>query len=322
MYNLDCKGVTPGPDLEEWLPLGTLFAIREPTFKTNMDGTSSMVRVDSPTDVVFLQPNDPLLANVKWSTASPARVTRPRTFDYRAHGNTFFKVKKYRLALKAYSDGLNANPDSSNRILLLLNRSQTHLNLDHPNQALQDATAALELLAATTPDPKLVEKATLRKAKALEERKLLEEALEVYRDAENEFGGGAQAREGVERVTKKLKQVRTGDYDWKRMVSGSLENFDIADFVGPIQVGKVAGIGGGRGVSTTKAVKAGDLLLGKCTLSRSCSVPSPGLGLTVDRTLSQSRRHSLQVTTISKRVKPIQPSPSTSGRTNDQECLH
>lgn len=264
LYNLDCKGIGTGPDLEEWLPLGTLLAIREPTFKMNMAGSNPIVRVDSPTDVVFLRPDDPLVAHVKWSTPSPVKITRPKTFDYRAHGNAFFKLKKYHLALKAYSDGLAARPDSDERVLLLLNRSQTHLNLEHPKQALDDANEALELLQPTSTDSALLEKAKMRRSKALEDRRLLEEALKSYEDAQQSFEGSIQAEKGVERVTSKLRQTRTGEYDWKRMVGNTSERFEIGDFVGTIKVGKVEGIGGGRGVFTTREVKAGDLLLGGC----------------------------------------------------------
>lgn len=250
-----------GPDLDELLPLGTLFAIREPTFKNAADGSSCLVRVDSPTDLVFLESNDPLLANVKWSTRSPAKATRPRDFDYRAHGNAFFKLKKFHLALKAYSDGLLVQPDSRNRILLLLNRSQTHLNLEHPNQALKDANSALELLAAeSSSDPNLVEKAKLRKSKALEERRFLEEALESYRDAQKNFPECLQAEQGVERVARKLRETRNGDYDWRALGSKSSKIFDVGDYVGPIKVRQTAG---GRAIFTSRAVKAGDLLLGK-----------------------------------------------------------
>ncbi|GAA5874800.1 hypothetical protein JCM16303_002988 [Sporobolomyces ruberrimus] len=259
LYNFGWKGIETGPDLDEMLPLGTLFAIREPTFKTSADGSGCLVRVDSPTDLVFLESNDPLLANIKWSTRSPAKATRARDFDYRAHGNAFFELKKFHLALKAYSDELLVQPDSRNRILLLLNRSQTHLNLGHPNQALKDANSALELLAAeSSSDPNLVEKAKLRKSKALEERRFLEEALESYRDAQKNFPECLQAEQGVERVARKLRETRNGDYDWRALGSKSSKIFDVGDYVGPIKVRQTAG---GRAIFTSRAVRAGDLLL-------------------------------------------------------------
>lgn len=273
MYNLDVGGVPTGPDLEEWLPLGTLLAIKEPTFKTNVTGESYLVRVESPTDVVFLRPDDPLLSGIKWSTTSPSRP-QPASFDHRSHGNSFFKVKKFNLALKSYSDGLAVASNDSSKLLLLLNRSQTHLKLDHPNQALQDAEAALRLLGSGNVDstPQLLEKAKLRKSKALEGRRLLEKALESYEDAEKEFKESKEAKEGVERLRRKLREARTGEYDWAKLAGLKEEHLDVGDYTGPmIEVREVANVGGRRGIFAKKDLKPGDLLLGESLISHATS---------------------------------------------------
>jgi hypothetical protein len=113
VYNLPLPGIETGPDLDALLPL----AVREPTFKPNQDGRGHLIRIDSPSDLVFLQPDDPLLRGVTWTFPSPAKPL-PSSFDHKARGNALWKQKKYLLAVKAYTNGLSAASTDEQKLLL------------------------------------------------------------------------------------------------------------------------------------------------------------------------------------------------------------
>ena len=71
LYNLPFLPLSLGPptvqDVDTTFPVGTILAIREPWCKMPLGGSSTpMLRVDSPSDVVFVQEGDKLFEGVKW----------------------------------------------------------------------------------------------------------------------------------------------------------------------------------------------------------------------------------------------------------------
>jgi tetratricopeptide (TPR) repeat protein len=232
----------------------------------SQDGGNAMVRVDSPSDAVFLEPGDPLLSEVKWVFSSPAAVLPP-SFDHKAHGNSLLKKKKYLLAIKAYSDGLAASPSDEQKLLLLVQRSQAHLHLNAFASAYRDSTSVLDLLDNdVNSPPQTKSKAVLRQARALEGLKKYDLALEAYEKVLSVDADSSGGKDGKKRTEKMLRESKTGDYDWSVLEKGKVakegHSFDIGDFMGPIKVVELSERGGGRGVVTTRDVDAGELLLG------------------------------------------------------------
>jgi hypothetical protein len=265
IYNLPLPDIGTGPDLDALLPLGQILAIREPTFKPNSDGRGQLLRADSPSDVVFLQPNDPLLRGINWTYNSPATPS-PLSFDHKAHGNSLFKQKKYLLAAKAYSDGLIAPSSDEQKLLLHLNRSQTHLFLNNYASAYRDSTTVLSLLDLGVEGPAQTKfKAVLRQARALEGLRKLDMADAAYGLVIKLDSSSSDGRAGKKRVAKMLEQGRTGKFDGFASDATRLSEEDdssTGDFFGPIKVVEIESRGGGRGVVATRDIAAGETVLG------------------------------------------------------------
>jgi hypothetical protein len=86
-----------GPSLDSQLPIGTKIAIREPYVKIIAGGGQPFVRVDSPTDIVVLEDDDPRCEGVTWRYDGGLRQiqTNKTAEEYKALGNTAFQRKDY-----------------------------------------------------------------------------------------------------------------------------------------------------------------------------------------------------------------------------------
>ncbi|BGP18695.1 hypothetical protein JCM10213v2_006761 [Rhodosporidiobolus nylandii] len=263
-------GVKTEPDLDALFPLGQILAVQEPTVKTNQDGSGVSVCVDSPTDLVFLQLNNPLVKSVPWTFPYPAKPLQP-SFDHKTHGNNLFKQKRYLSAVKAYSEGLSASPSDEATLLLHLNRAQAHLFLGNHGSAYRESSAVLSLFGeGVDASPQTRLKAKLRRARALEGMRLLEKAKAAYEAVLELESSSAEGKEGVGRIEGMLRLSRTGKFDWEKLEDEAEKAraegrkpavIAAGTFVGPIKVAKMKERNGGRGVVTTRAVKAGELLL-------------------------------------------------------------
>ncbi|GAA5939424.1 Set6p [Sporobolomyces koalae] len=268
LYHFEEQSIQSGHDLDLLFPLGTILAIREPHICNFLGASQFCLRIFSPTDVVLLGPADPMLEAVRWSTRAPPAVYRSPKFDHRAHGNSAFKGRKYQVAKKFYDDGLASPCADSERLLLLLNPSQTHLNLNHPFQALQDAEAALVMCLQTSADSSSLSslRAKMRRSKALENRRMLEQALSSYEEAVCDSPDNREAQEGRARVQRKLTETKTGQYDLQNLLFGKP---DVGDYVAStIGIDNVPHVGGGRGVFAKKRISAGDLLMVEKSFAR------------------------------------------------------
>ncbi|GAA6013669.1 hypothetical protein JCM10207_004811 [Rhodosporidiobolus poonsookiae] len=265
VYNCPHHGINTGSDLDALFPLGQILAFREPTFKPDQSGQGQLLRADSPSDIVFLRPDHPLLRDVHWAYPSPAKPL-PASFDFKQHGNSLFKQKKYLLAVNAYSDGLAASPSDEQKLLPHLDRAQAHLLIGNFASAFRDASAVLAYLDKDVSSPLgSLLKATLRRARALEGLRLLDEAKTAYEAVREVDPSGAEGKDGVKRVEKMLGQSKTGEYDWQALESLRTEKdamqVEVGDFVGPVKVVEFKERGGGRGVVATGDIKAGELVL-------------------------------------------------------------
>lgn len=202
-------------------------AIREPWMKISAESShpSFFIRVDSPSDIVLLEPSDPTLRSVRWKTAPVVyRHTLSSALQWKDLGTKIFKDRLFVPAALAWSRGINSDPSMH---ALLLNRSQAYLRLEWFSAALVDATHVLsthELL------PQMEKKASYRAACA-------EYGLQRYTDA---LARLELLEEDVEvkslksRCHQRFLEATKGQYDWLRMFQdgqGSVPRLDVAEFV-------------------------------------------------------------------------------------------
>lgn len=274
LYNFPLPGVETGPDLDALFPLGQHLVVREPTFKGDYLRHAARLRVDSPTDIVFLEPNNLLLAEIEWSFPAPAE-SLPSFFDFKQHGNSLFKQKTYLSAVKAWSKGLIAATSDEQKLLLHLNRSQAHLFLHNFASAYHDTSTVLSLLdedVSTPPKTKL--KTLVRQGHAFEGLRKLNLALQAYEAVLEVDSSSTEGKNGRKRVSKMLRESKTEDFDWRDLQEkrNQLEDDDeTGDFFGPIAIVELEGRGGGRGIVATRAIEAGELILGASISSSSPS---------------------------------------------------
>jgi hypothetical protein len=268
IYNYPLHGIETGPDLDALFPLGSILVVREPTFKMNQSNSGPLLRVDSPSDIDFVTPSNPLVSSIRWSFPDPAPVVA-RDFNFKALGNSYFKSKKYLLAVKAYTNGLDSTTWLEEQLLLRLNRAQAHLLIGNYYQARQDASEVLSLLQdGVTAPQQTEEKAILRRSRAYEGLRQFVLASESYEQLLKVSPGSTEAKSGISRVNKILRQSSTGEYDCLELsrVSEDLstsQNVLAGDFVGSVEVKELSGRGGGRAVFAKKDIRPGELLLGE-----------------------------------------------------------
>ncbi|KZV96983.1 hypothetical protein EXIGLDRAFT_642702 [Exidia glandulosa HHB12029] len=245
--------------LDEILPLGTTIALREPTMKMDTSGRSAFIRVDSPTDVVFLDAKDPIILDARWRTpAAPSGL--PSTADAcRLRGNAHFKAERYLAASIAYTRGLRFEPPSKS---LLLNRALAYLHLEYYSAALSDAE--LVIRDETTEGQDRV-KALFRAARAYYGRAEYSCAQQLFKEVLVYEPGQVESVGWVRRCEQRMKESRDGDgaYDWAGMYKEAQDSIhlDVADWVGPVEVASMPSRGGGRGVIATRDVRVGELLM-------------------------------------------------------------
>ena len=114
---------------------------------------------------------------------------------------------------------------------------------------------------STTPKP--AEKALFRKAQALYNLQRYRECCEVLKVLCMEYPNNVEAKGELTRAINRLVEQESGRYRFKQLYTEATKlrppHLDHSTYVGPVSV-KESG-SRGRGLFTTKAVKAGDLLL-------------------------------------------------------------
>lgn len=150
-----------------------------------------------------LNPND---ANYKKSYDECKREMFKGMSDseiLKIEGNDFFKRGKIPEAIEKYTKALdkcgNSEKDQKVKMDLYANRAACYVQLYEPTKVRDDCDKALEL------DPENV-KALVRRAQAYESLEKYKLSLADYETALR-LGGGSVAQQGVNRVSKALKQL-------------------------------------------------------------------------------------------------------------------
>ena len=154
-------------------------------------------------------------------------------------------------------------------MLLLLNRCQARLSSQHYDAALEDAMAGLEM--DTT-----CEKALFRAARASYGLGRFARCRSFLSKLQLHYPGNKAAIKDIERCEVRIRE-QAGDFDFASMLDEAVikqpsPHLERADYVGPIEVRKCAIESHGRGLFTTRMVKAGELLL--CEKAFASAFPS------------------------------------------------
>lgn len=239
--------------LDAFLPLGQLLLIREPWTKQPATGDGhSMIRIDSPSDVLFLSGTESVARNASWRATLPrVPYAQDSALTLKAQGTTYYKAKLFLPAARLWTLAIQKDASLPEPYL---NRSQAYISLGWYEAALRDAHYFLD----TFPESALVLKAVYRAASA-------EYGLGDYHSALRRFETIKEiAGEWEDACRKRIREAEEGEYDWAQMFRMGQQKFprlDVASYTGPISVQPIPGRGGGRGVLSVRDVRTGEILV-------------------------------------------------------------
>ncbi|XRM38799.1 hypothetical protein ABZX51_002195 [Aspergillus tubingensis] len=245
LYNQDRDLVTDGRLVD-----GTIMLIKEPYLKVMGDGDCGL-RVDHLSDIKFILENDSLVPSI-WRDESENGFSAN---SWKTTGNDLYNEKDYHLAINCYSKALNCSSSPNEELTVRLNRAQAFLKSHQFDAALRDVEHILS-------KDRSAEKALFRKAQALYYLQRFRECCDVYVDLCKAYPNNATAKSEFARAAARLTEQQTGKYPFKEMQEEATKlkppHLDHATYVGPVEVRPSTH---GRGLFTTQAVRAGDLLL-------------------------------------------------------------
>lgn len=264
LYNYPC---TLGANLhttDAIFPIGSILAVREPYLKIATHGRTQSLRVDSPSDLVFIDQSHEALKDVKWTTGGnvAGAPVFPKSADgWKERGATEFKAKRWFCAAISFTEALKLDPT---HVLSLLNRAETYLRLEWFNSALNDSEAVLK---SELKDDNLLRKAIVRAVKASYYLGRYEHTIELIDIRPND----PELVPWTEKAQRRLREGSTGEYDWCslfRQSQGPAARLDAAEFTGPVEVRNPELRNGIRGTYATRDIDIGELLVSCIFLHR------------------------------------------------------
>ncbi|KDQ08784.1 hypothetical protein BOTBODRAFT_558663 [Botryobasidium botryosum FD-172 SS1] len=283
IYNYPGTRRTQSHALEAIFPVGSVLAIREPLLIPLESDTSAQIYVYSPSDIVFVRPDDRILAGVTWRCPAPTPAATPATHDkWHELGDGYFNAGHFLASAVTYTRALEFYP---NELYFQLQRGRAYLAMEYLSAALADATAVIGACREGVSDR--------TRSTALYLAARVEYALSHYDTAILRLKEAARLSPGLTdeytiwegRCRDRIRETR-GDYDWDVMFENAQlpgARIDVAEFVGPMEVQSMPHRGGGRGVIATRSIKAGELIL----VSRAFAASFPD-ELYGDRVVSQN----------------------------------
>jgi tetratricopeptide (TPR) repeat protein len=250
LYNM--QWTTP-QSLDSWIPQGTIFILKEPFLKMSAAG-QTLLRVESPTDIIFLHPSNVLLKDTPWFQPTPNSFE-----DLKARGNASFQEGKYETALHFYDMALQLQPNNS---VVHLNKSAALLLLSRFFESYQSVQQALsDENSEVNETPRLKIKALFRVGQASYGLRDWVKAIDDFTRLGEDFPNETVGEKWLLRAQQRLSESRTGMYDMSVLgpTFGRPFKHDAADFVGPVKIVDIPGKG--RGLCAITDVPEGTLLL-------------------------------------------------------------
>ncbi|GAB1213361.1 hypothetical protein ATERTT37_002510 [Aspergillus terreus] len=239
---------------------GTVLIVKEPYVKVMADGDYG-IRVDHVSDVMFLPECDDRIP-LPWRTRIAHDDGSPSFWKER--GNVLFNQGNYRGALQwaesdedsSYSRTLATSPSPELAMTTRLNRALTFLRSHQFDAALAEAETVLHVSA-------LSEKALFRKSQALYYLGRFQQSYDTHKLIAEHYPENEMAQREFARTSARLVEQERGQYEFKKMQREARKlrppHLHRGTYIGPVTV--KATQSHGKGLFTTEAVKAGDLLL-------------------------------------------------------------
>lgn len=241
------------------LPVSTTLAVKEPYYKLAQDGYP-LIRVDSPSDVVFLTNNDPVVIQAGWSNGSDELKKLTDSVNHlnldsnslKKVGNMYYKSKRYFEAIEAYKLAIAEDPLDH---ILYSNLSAAYLALEKFDEALENARKAISL------DRNHL-KSLFRMVKALVGLQRVEAGLDLLHETEKDWNGNKEMDDLLKRIHR-IQRAKKGHFDlselWTEAQRMTLPKLQLEDYIGPIKIGKIDDRKG-YGLIAVTEIQAGTLL--------------------------------------------------------------
>ena len=234
-------------DTQNFLPFGTIMIIKEPYMKYSSLGKNVAIRVDSPSDVIFLDQTDELLKSVGWMEKLIGSFESIKSI-----GNEYFRNLDYENSIIYYKRALKLE----NSPVIYLNLAAAYLHLNRFFEAYNSAKEGFEMGGNK-------EKALFRMAKAAYGMRDWIKANEHYKSLIALFPDNNEFKIGLDKTKLRLEESQTGKYDLRSLYEQSLNlkniNFDVADYIGPVMVSDIEGKG--KGLIASEDILKGKLLM-------------------------------------------------------------
>jgi tetratricopeptide (TPR) repeat protein len=268
--------------MDDMMPIGTIILLKEPYMNFDSGSSKTYIRCDSPSDVIFLNDNSPLLAGTKWFV----NYEKSQFKSLKAKGNDMFKHERYHQALKLYLNALNVEQTAT----MHLNISSTLRKLERYQEAYEHAHKAFCLEKS--------DKASYQMGLSAYKLRDWNTALGHFEKVKDSDSVKDELRDCRQRI----EEATTGKYDWyhiyDKLARKESTRFDVADFMGPVKV--VDMVDKGKGMVTTRDVEPGDILLVSKAFSLSYESEHGNMTLLRYNTANQKKiKNTLAAITIS-----------------------
>ena len=241
---------------------GSLFIIKEPYFTLNEQGIATIL-IDHPSDLIVTDETE-----ADRQKASDAAAAEKLAIRCKKEGNTALKKQNLAEAYRSYTEGLKVahkpvvsdiNPGLARDICR--NRALVNLLLNQLEEAKSDAKASL-IGSQGEADKELDAKAYSRAGTAAYNLGEYQEAKDLFEKQMKLTPGDKVATINLRRITTRLQEQETGEYNIKKIRAGlapSRPGADAATFNGSTEVKDSPGRG--RGLFATRDIPKGAIIM-------------------------------------------------------------
>ncbi|KAL8816286.1 MAG: hypothetical protein Q9223_004678 [Gallowayella weberi] len=269
--------------IDESLGTACVIAIKEPCLQRDKIG-QRIILICHLSDIVSGPFNDSRIRIPKQWNFPKGKFS---ALQWKEKGNESVKSKRYYHAIACYNKALDMAVSPELAKIIHLNRSQARLSIQCYDSARDDADFVLNIDGVN-------EKALFRMARGLYAVGKFNDCRSSLEKLCSSHPRNKIAAIELDRCLERIIEAETGVYDYAAMITEALDKLknkqppliDVATYQGPIEIRKCKY---GSGIFTTKAVKAGTLLL--CEKAFQCifGFNSTKADVAHDETASRSR---------------------------------